>query len=272
MTRQLDIHLLLSVKQIAQEAAHAIAVLYQDSSKWDVSSKDDKSPLTAADMASHRVIESGLSAISDWPIVSEESVQTEYTQTPLTYWLVDPLDGTKEFIAKTGEFCVCIALIQDGIPVMGMIVSPVTMECYGALEGQGAFYWDASEHKSDLSVRGSVVSPVRLLTSRSHQQQADSALLNSLSLETTQVVQGSALKFCQIAKGQADIYIRQGPTSLWDIAAGDCIIRLAGGVVLNQNREPMSYDLGCILNPPFVASGDKSLLDQIRFSELSVKS
>lgn len=228
-------------------------------------SKHDKSPLTQADLASHDLLAAGLASITPGiPVLSEESHADDIShrhQWPVC-WMVDPLDGTKEFLDGTGEFSVNIALIESGRPSVGLIYQPMTRKCYLGVVGDGAYrceYHMDSWNTEALSTRLLPESELVLFASRRHQNERLSTCLAFLS-ERFQIERrnsGSALKFCDLAEGLGDVYPRFSPCSEWDVAAGDALVTAAGGLVLGTDGEPLRYNArDSLLSPHFVAVGD----------------
>jgi len=218
--------------------------------------KTDDSPVTSADMAAHRVIVQGLSSIGnrDWPILSEESAAISWSERRewVTYWLIDPLDGTKEFIRGSDQYTVNIALISDHRPVLGVIEKPRTGEVWVGEPGRGAWYHSGQGAWQPLAVRPST--PLRLVVSRFHRGDSTRRLLESLpGVEVEEL--GSSLKCCRVAEGRADLYPRFGPTSEWDTAAAQAILEAAGGHLVDcESWKPLQYNTGDgLLNPAFVA-------------------
>ena len=249
--------LLEPVAELAQQAGEKILVVY-NSDEFSVEEKADKSPLTAADLASHHAIVDGLTALTpDIPILSEESASLPYTERSLwqTYWLVDPLDGTREFIKRNGEFTVNIALIEDGVPVLSVVYVPVTGVSYLACKGQGAFKQEAGERRA-IKVRKLGTGPFMVVGSRSHRGESLNQFLEKLG-EHEMVGMGSSLKLCLVAEGAADIYPRLGLTSEWDTAAAQCVVEQAGGYVTDTSMQPLRYNTkDSLLNPFFLVFGD----------------
>ena len=250
---QLTDKLIDSVIKVAEEAGRAILGVYDGPIKVTV--KDDESPLTQADQAAHRVIEQALEQLTpQWPVVSEESSPERKllrTQSPC-YWLVDPLDGTKEFIQRNGEFTVNIALIRDGAPVFGVVHVPVLGLTYWGGGALGAW------RRSDRGVEAIQVrqpqpgEPLTVVGSRSHSNAQTEAYLATLgSYELISV--GSSLKFCLLAEGRAHLYPRLAPTCEWDTAAAQAVLEGAGGRVETLEGTPLRYSKADILNPFFVA-------------------
>ncbi len=253
--------LLRRIVDIAQEAGREILAVY--SRDFSVTEKEDSSPLTEADLASHRVIVSGLSALTpDLPVLSEESreISWDVRKTWETYWLVDPLDGTKEFIKRNGEFTVNIALVSGHRVELGVVYAPVLGRTFHAAAGRGAFVQagDAPPHPIRVSTRRNG-EPWRVVGSRSHASPALSGFLARLG-EHELVSMGSSLKFCLVAEGKAHIYPRLGPTSEWDTAAAQCLVEEAGGAVVTLDGAPLLYNAKPdLLNPFFIASADPSM-------------
>ena len=250
------------VVKIAEAAGHEILSIY--ASGFTVQDKADHTPLTEADLAAHNIIKAGLETLGDqFPVLSEEEVISfEQRQGWTTYWLVDPLDGTKEFIKRNGEFSVNIALIHQNKAVLGVVFAPVLETTYVASHGNGAYKSD--QQKSAVKMQVSKVSEVlRITASRSHPGPRTQAYLGKLS-ETlgahSFVPMGSSLKSCIVADGLADLYPRFGKTSEWDTAACQVIVEEAGGVMQTMQGEPIRYNSKeSLLNPEFMVFGDSSV-------------
>lgn len=253
---------LKSVREIARTAGVAILEVYrrlEATGDVVVDRKADSSPLTEADLAAHRIIVEGLHALTPHlPVLSEEAsdVPLSERRSWSRFWLVDPLDGTKEFLSRNGEFTVNIALIDGHRPVLGVVHIPVTGVDYFGLADIGS--WKAST-QIDAGVPIRVASessqPIRVVGSRSH---ADVRLGNALqAIGPHQLVSmGSSLKFCVLAEGAADVYPRFGPTSEWDTAAAHAVVRGAGGDVVGFDGAPLEYNCRpSWLNPDFIAIG-----------------
>ena len=244
---------------IASAAGQAILEVYHQD--FPVTQKDDKSPLTAADLASHRIIVDGLRRIEpDTPVLSEEGAKIPYAIRGQwqRYWLIDPLDGTREFVKRNGEFTVNIALVEKGRPVVGVVHVPVSGVSYLGQVGQGA--WKIAADGSTQAVRVCEKHPpsVRVAGSRSH---AGDSLVRFLErLGNHELVSiGSSLKLCLVAEGSADIYPRLGPTSEWDTAAAQAIVEAAGGLVTDTRLRPLRYNTkDSLRNPHFLAFGDRN--------------
>jgi 3'(2'), 5'-bisphosphate nucleotidase len=243
---------------IAELAAQQVMAVYSaDITSW---SKQDSSPLTNADLRSDAVIRQGLNeAFPGVFILSEESISNQPSEQD-TFFLVDPLDGTKEFIQRNGEFTVNIALVHRGEPVAGVVLAPALGELFFAARGLGAWMKTAGD-VTQIHVAGHVPGePLRVIGSRRHSGEALSAWLARLQCDYHFVAAGSSLKFCRLAQGQADIYPRIGPTSQWDTAAGQAVLEEAGGAVLDPHGRPLAYGLlRPVLNPNFVALADSRL-------------
>ena len=249
--------LLNAIERIAREASDAIMSVY--ARDFSIEEKEDKSPLTEADKAAHHVIVRGLKSLSDqFPILSEEDIEGfAGADADDRYWLVDPLDGTKEFIKRNGEFTVNIALIERGEPVLGVVTAPVLDIAYVAAKGLGSFKIEANGERKQISVAGKPKADVawRVLGSRSHPSPALATWLEKLGGHNIQPM-GSSLKFCLIAEGKADAYPRLGPTCLWDTGAAHAVVLYAGGRVETLKGEALSYaNPSDKLNPYFVVWG-----------------
>ena len=249
------------VEPIARKAGEAIIKVYR-STDFEQKLKLDESPVTAADLASEKVINTGLTSIEDlYVIVSEESREVPYADraSAKRLWVVDPLDGTKEFIKRNDEFCVCIALVEAGRPVLGIIHAPVTGLSYSAIKGHGVTVKDSDGKVRQLSLkpqsRNAGTPNLRFGVSRSHLNQ-DTLDYLSRFVDPVKTPMGSALKFCAIAEGQMDAYPRFGPTMEWDTAAGDVLVHETGGQLIHaETGEPLTYNKPNLLNPYFIAKG-----------------
>ena len=245
--------------RIAEDAGREIMQIYHEGGQiWR---KGDDSPLTEADLRADRVIRQGLE--QHFPklfILSEESVSSS-DQDSARFFLVDPLDGTKEFLKRNAEFTVNIALVEFNQPVAGVVLAPALGEMYFAGRELGAWKRDISGVRSIKVATVSPSDPLRVIGSRSHGGEKLSAWLATLKTEHTFVAAGSSLKFCQIAEGRADIYPRFGPTSQWDTAAAQAILEIAGGAVTSLEGDSLLYGLDRpILNTEFVAVAQMTLL------------
>ena len=251
-----DGHMLREVDAIARRAGHAIMRVY--AREFSVQDKADRSPLTEADSVAHTVIVAALGTLTpSVPILSEEAVEAFPSSfSGERYWLVDPLDGTKEFIKRNGEFTVNIALIERGRVVLGVVHAPAIETTYTAVSGLGAFRQrkDGAAESIHVAIHQDGA-PWRVVGSRSHAGDSLNTFLQRLGAHTM-LPMGSSLKLCLVADGSADLYPRLGPTSLWDTAAAQCVVEQAGGTVATLTGEPLGYDdPSAVLNPSFVVYG-----------------
>ncbi len=248
--------LLPFVRTIAHEAGQVILRFYN--AGIEVSTKADGSPVTKADNAAEAVILPALHHLTPTiPVVSEEAAAAGHRPdiSGGRFWLVDPLDGTKEFISRNGEFTVNIALIERGVPVLGVVYAPATGDLYAAAGPGTAIHWAEGRHDHPISVRPRPADGLTVVASRSH---GDGAALDEFLAAHSvkdRVSCGSSLKFCTVASGKADLYPRFGPTSEWDTAAGHAVLIGAGGRVEQPDGSPLLYGKDDILNPHFVAYG-----------------
>ncbi len=266
-----------AIAQIAADAGRAIMEIYEQPEAWNVEVKGDASPLTQADLRANDIIVAALARLApEVPVLSEESPWTGGDVA--TYWAVDPLDGTKEFLKRNGEFTVNIALVVEGVTRLGVICAPALKTLWvGVVQGAAAMghnhwaaraqlttldpqsvaacIWQQIAVQSGASVRATPAPPLRMVGSRSHGSNDYPAWVAPHVTGATMIERGSSLKFCLIAQGDADMYVRMGPTSIWDTAAGHAILVAAGGQVVHaQTREALRYpDPKQILNPHFVA-------------------
>lgn len=253
--------LLEPVKRIAIEAGERIMEIYDRG--FDVQEKSDRSPLTEADLAAHHHIVDELKSLTpDIPILSEESANQVSTEERLgwdSFWLVDPLDGTKEFIKRNGEFTVNIALVIGHRPVLGVVHVPAKGSTYWGVEGHGAWRQDSAGEVHPLAVAPAGAGPLRVVGSRSHAGPHLEAYVQALGPHQL-VSQGSSLKLCLVADGSADVYPRFGPTSEWDTAAAQAVVTAAGGHVQDLQQRPLTCNRGeSVLNPYFIVFGDASV-------------
>ena len=252
---ELNQNLLDAIKKIAEEAGQAILNIYQQDD-FEVQVKSDQSPLTQADLASHNIINQALKKLTpEIPIFSEEGEKFEGDID--TFWCVDPLDGTKEFIKKNGEFTVNIALIEKYQPVLGVIHIPVINETFLAMKGNGAKKIKDHQTHQLQKQNNKTRQPPIFAVSRSHLNQATQDFIHYHLAETISL--GSSLKLTILAEGLADAYPRFGPTSLWDMAAGHAILKETGGEILTLDQQPLVYNVANILNPDLIAVRDKNL-------------
>ena len=252
--------LLPDVLKLAEAAGVAILDVY--SADHGVQYKADESPLTRADSAAHAILCAGLRELTpEIPVLSEEddAAHAPAVRHPWTdFWLIDPLDGTKEFISRNGEFTVNVALIRGHRPVLGVVAAPVLNTVYYGVEGVGAFVARAGETARPLQVRRPAASPLVIVGSRSHRGDSLDSVLERIGAHEMRPM-GSSLKFCLVAEGTADFYPRLGPTSEWDTAAAQAVVEAAGGSVTTLDGHPLRYnERDTLLNPHFLVCGDTS--------------
>jgi 3'(2'), 5'-bisphosphate nucleotidase len=256
----LDGNLRNTLEQLVDISRRAgLAILEWYEGDMGITIKADDSPLTKADLASHDVINIELTRLwPDIPVLSEESanIPWETRREWRQYWLVDPLDGTKEFINRNGEFTVNIALIRDHQPVLGIVHVPVTDISYFGARAMGAWRQHGTADATLINIRQPAAQPAVIVGSRSHANPELASQLNKLGPHEL-ISMGSSLKFCRVAEGLADFYPRLGPTSEWDTAAAQAVVEAAGGQVVNTDGSPLGYNYKEIyLNPHFFVFGD----------------
>jgi len=257
--------------ETALKAGESILRIY--SSSHQVEYKDDRSPLTRADKASNEIINQQLKDTA-FPVISEENRQIPYEERKnwRKFWLIDPLDGTKEFIKRNGEFTVNIALIEDRLPVMGVVYAPALNVIYFASEGEGAFKAGVKNKSSENAVQNKQAIKVsnaddrdvlRVVVSRSHKAKEDIDFIEKLKAKYKKIEEkavGSALKLCMVAEGAADVYHRYGPTMEWDIAAAHAVLKEAGGNLESLGSEKdFKYNKPRLRNGSFIAFGGADL-------------
>ncbi|MGB0671396.1 MAG: 3'(2'),5'-bisphosphate nucleotidase CysQ [Rhodospirillales bacterium] len=243
---------------ISRRAGEAIMAVY--ATDFDVERKGDASPVTEADKRADDVIRAAIRAeLTDaYPLVTEETFEGDGPEVGSgRFWLVDPLDGTKEFIKRNGEFTVNIALIEDHRPIMGCVHAPAIGKSYIGAEGLGAYRFDAASERQAVRVRPLPDDGWTALVSRSHPSPETEAYLANLTV-AGRISAGSSLKFCLVAEGSADVYPRFGPTMEWDTAAGDAVLRAAGGLVEDVVGNPFRYGKPGFRNPGFIAKARAS--------------
>ena len=283
--------LIENLVDLSRRAGAAIMAIYRNKDSYNLEQKTDESPLTAADLASHRLISAALPGLLPLPMISEEGEIPEFADRHLweDYWLIDPLDGTKEFIAGNGQFTVNIALVRRGRALLGVVHVPATDVTYlGVLDAReassiGAYKYVQGANRKRIKVRGlgerfARKEPFTVLLSHRHGTQATGDLMESITrnwpgaIETTNA--GSSLKFCVIAEGRADFYPRLAPTSEWDTAAAQAVLEAAGGQVVcaTPALPALVYNANDdLLNPHFYALGDKNFAwEKLLFSEKPV--
>ena len=245
--------LLPEIVALADKAGAVIMEHYRG--EIEVKTKADASPVTAADEAGEAVILEGLARLApEIPVVAEEKVAAG--DIPEVgdgrFWLVDPLDGTKEYISKNGEFTVNIALIDSEGPVMGVVLAPAREKSWWGWRGHGAYLRDANDEPRKIQVRPTPATGLTAVASRSHSDEATEKFLDEVGA-TERMSAGSSLKFCLVAEGKADIYPRFGPTMEWDVAAGHAVLVAAGGHVTTLDGQPFSYRKPDFRNTGFIA-------------------
>ncbi len=240
---------------IARDAGAAIMDIY--AGDIAIRNKDDQSPVTDADEAAEKIILAGLRTLAPTiPVVAEESMAAG--QRPEIagdlFWLVDPLDGTKEFIRRQGQFTVNIALIYRDQPILGVVYAPALGDLYAGVVGHGAWRW-RDQAKADIHVRTADTAALIAVASKSHRTPETDSYLSQLAIADSRAA-GSSLKFCLVADGSADLYPRFGPTMEWDTAAGHAVLAAAGGAVLSPDGTPLCYGKPDFRNGFFFAIGD----------------
>ncbi|WP_444895783.1 3'(2'),5'-bisphosphate nucleotidase CysQ [Microbulbifer sp. SSSA005] len=265
----MDKALLEQVIEICKRAGEAILEVYHNSAELEVETKKDDSPVTAADLAAHKVLEPALAQLIEGvPVLSEEQEMPSFEERSQwqRYWIVDPLDGTKEFIRRNGEFTVNVALIENGEPVLGVVYVPVLNITYAGCKGEGAFKRGAN---GETEIRVRPLKPrldnsevVELVASRSHGTGTVDQLVQRIESELGAVEcknMGSSLKLCLVAEGAADLYPRLAPTCEWDTAAAQAVVEAAGGIVVDEEFNLLRYNTkDSLLNPFFYVIGDSS--------------
>jgi 3'(2'), 5'-bisphosphate nucleotidase len=252
--------LLPDVRKLVIAAGHAILEVY--GSSHDVEYKADDSPITRADRAAHEILCAGLGRLTpEIPVLSEESAEEqayEVRRDWKEFWLIDPLDGTKEFISRNGEFTVNVALVRGHRPVLGVVSAPVLGVTYCGVDGLGAFIARDGQPDRAIQARHPAADPLVIVGSRSHRGDSLDGVLARLGPHEMRPM-GSSLKFCLVAEGAADFYPRLGPTCEWDTAAAQAVVEAAGGKVTTLAGDPLTYNArDTLLNPHFLAFGDAS--------------
>lgn len=252
--------LLSPVIQVAYAAGKVIMEVYE--ADYEVEEKSDHTPVTEADIAANKVVIEALQELTPHlPILTEESDKNPYQvrQQWERYWLIDPLDGTREFIKRNGEFTVNIALIDGSQPVLGVVYAPVRGRLYYAAKGQGAFKQASTNPPVPIEVRRERNKKIVVACGRSHPSDEVKSFLENLG-EHEVIRVGSALKSCMVAEGKADLYVRLGPTSEWDTAAAQCVVEEAGGKITDTSMQRLQYNTKeSLLNPHFFVFGDDSV-------------
>jgi 3'(2'), 5'-bisphosphate nucleotidase len=264
-----DLALLLDkIVQLARTAGAEIMQVYR-SEDFGATSKADNSPLTLADLAAHNCIVAGLGKLEPgYPILSEEDANIPYAERSkwTRFWLVDPLDGTREFIKRNGEFTVNIALVEHGVPVLGVVYAPVPDVCYYAARGNGAFVQRDDQAAQPIKAAAHTAgAAIKVVASRSHSDVRTEALLNKLG-EHECISMGSSLKLCLVAEAAAHFYPRLGPTMEWDTAAAHAVVNEAGGMVCDFAQQALRYNKEDLHNPEFMvlAKTNSAVLELIK--------
>ena len=256
------------VSEIALKASQSIMDIYTRR-EITLEKKEDGSPLTEADLISHKILVEGLNSLGlNFSILSEED-KPKHKLDDETFWLIDPLDGTKEFLNKNGDFTVNIALIDKGTPLMGIVSAPAKGELFKGILGVGA-YKTNDDGQTEIKTKTLNKELITITVSRSHQTEKDKQVLNSISKNFNEIEiieAGSSLKLCRVAEGLADIYCRMGPTYQWDIAAGQAVAEAAGGALKTLDGNDFFYTFDSEKkNPEFYCVGDTSFVWKTLFS------
>lgn len=243
-----------ALSQLMWEASDAILAIYE-SSDLGITTKDDQSPVTKADLAAHHVLVTGLSRLTpDIPIVSEEDPDSlKIPETHSLYWLIDPLDGTKEFIQRNGEFTCNLALIDSNRTIYGWVSIPVLRLLYHGGDIHGSYRVNRAGGEVRIQCQRHTAT-IRVIASKSHLNAETTAFIETIETPVELIQAGSSLKFLRIAEGIADIYPRLAPTCEWDTAAAQAILEGAGGSVKQTDGSPLTYGKPEILNPHFIAA------------------
>ncbi len=249
-----------AILNLAVEAGYATLDIY-NSGEFNVEYKTDDSPLTRADIASNTVIAEGLKRLyPELPVISEEGKDINYETRSgwKEFFLVDPLDGTKEFIKRNGEFTINIAFIKDNYPVFGVVYAPVLDVLFYGVEGSGAFRIENGEER-EIKCNADFTDGIVAIMSRSHAGDKEKYFFSNYKIKNS-ISRGSSLKFCMVAEGKADIYYRSGPTMEWDTGAGQAVLESAGGAMLREDGERFHYNKKELLNPGFACYASKELI------------
>jgi len=249
--------LLPNVVALSHKAGAAVMEVYASGDFNTIYKKEDDSPLTRADLASHRLLTEGLRALTpSWPVLSEESKEIPYAERKAwdRYWLIDPLDGTKEFVKRRDEFTINVAMIERGAPVLGVVYAPAMEELYYAAGSQGSFKKVGDGRPERIRVGDYREAGVTVVVSRSHAGADVEALVGRIA-PTESLSIGSSLKLCLVAEGRAHLYPRLGPTMEWDIAAAQCVVEEAGGTVTDLHGRRLRYNKPSLENPSFIVCG-----------------
>lgn len=248
---------LLSVAEAALDAGKAIMPFFRNACAHQL--KADQSPVTEADFASHTLLVNALGKFTpQWSVVSEESEDVQALSASLTdYWLVDPLDGTKEFLKGKPEFTVNIALMRERHPVLGVVHAPALGLTYLAEIGKGAWRQEGQGARVQIQTKPADLTQLTVVASKDHSGPSVKKMVSKLASPALTSI-GSSLKFCLVAEGRADLYFRDLPTMEWDTAAAQCVVESAGGLVLDVHAEPLRYGKPGLKNSGFVTVGDRA--------------
>jgi 3'(2'), 5'-bisphosphate nucleotidase len=260
--------LIPDIVALAQKAGEAVMKIYSQADFATVYKEID-SPLTCADMASHDLIVEHLRALTPGlPVLSEESkaVPHNVRREWRTFWLVDPLDGTKEFIKRNGEFTINIALVEDRRPVLGVVHAPAMNVTYFAAQGIGAFKQTDQNQIRPITVAEYEPPRLKVVVSRSHPSEELNKFLQRIGLLECLSI-GSSLKICLVAEGEAHLYPRFGPTMEWDTAAAHCVVEMAGGTITDPSGQVLRYNKSDLHNPDFIVCGAGGFPWQIYFKD-----
>lgn len=250
--------LLDGVESMSRQAGLAILEIYSQAD-GEVTYKDDKSPLTAADLASHEVLVQALEELApEIPVLSEEGASMAFEERRgwTRFWLVDPLDGTKEFIKRNGEFTVNVALVEHGVPILGVVHCPTLERTYLGARGEGAWLREGDGERRAIRASGSGAEELVIVASRSHAGPELQAFLAELPRHRLTSM-GSSLKLCLVAGGDADFYPRLAPTMEWDTGAAHAVVLEAGGRVVDREGQDLCYNKENLLNPHFMVLGER---------------
>lgn len=261
--KPLPIELLPQVKQIARQAGDAIMDIYENGD-FTLYQKSDESPVTSADYAANEILMAELNKLTpDIPVISEESEMLALAQRASwpRYWLLDPMDGTQEFVSRSGDFAVNIALVENGWPVLGVIYWPTRKIWYYATKGDGAFKQDAKQSKQiKVTQDHNSLSELRIAVSRVQKEETVAQFLIEPNQYKRVELGSCSLKSCLIAEGLADFYLRIGPTGEWDTGASHCILNEAGGNIVDAEFNPLTYNQReTLANPDFLVLGDQAI-------------
>ncbi|SUO94845.1 3'(2'),5'-bisphosphate nucleotidase CysQ family protein [Suttonella ornithocola] len=257
-------HCIEKIAALCEQASAAILYFYGNDERLKTIKKADSTPLTQADLAVHKILMEGLPQILSIPVVSEESAKAAQFAHHRDYWLIDPIDGTKEFINRTGEFCIAIARIENHRPTLGLIYAPLTHQYWFAIKGQGAYRYTPNQSIKALNAQNETAEPI-LITAKPKIGKRLQHYLSQTLGNYRQVSCASALKFCWIAEGKADIYFKlASATSEWDTAAGDILLSEVGGGLRYLGNTVLQYGRReTTLNPPFIAYNNKISSDKL---------